>query len=75
MMCGISAQRPPEAKFALLGAESASIPGLMRALSRELAPIRVSAIMAGVVDTVIHHDNRAELAQMGRAAPSCASLR
>ena len=60
MLCGASALKPPDG-FALLAAESASIPGLTRAVAKECAPIRVNAIMAGVVDTPIHAGHRHSL--------------
>lgn len=67
VLFGASALRPPAANFALLAAEAAAVPGLMRALARELAPIRLSAIMAGVVDTPIHAGNRDDLARWAQA--------
>ena len=60
LLCGASALKPSDG-FALLAAESASIPGLTRAVAKECAPIRVNAIMAGVVDTPIHAGHRDSL--------------
>lgn len=62
MMCGAATLRPPAIGFSLLAAEGAAIPGFARALSRELSPIRVNVIMAGVVDTPIHDGHREALA-------------
>lgn len=60
MLTGVSAIKPgPE--FALLAAESASIVGFARGVARDLAPIRVNVVMAGVVDTPIHKDNRDQI--------------
>src|SRR5437868_8157202 len=56
--CGASAVRPPGAGFSLLAAENSSVGGFVRALARELAPIRVNALMAGVIDTQIHAHQR-----------------
>lgn len=61
LLCGASAVRPPQRGFALLAAENASVTGFGRALALELAPIRVNVLMAGVVDTPIHKDNREDL--------------
>jgi len=60
MLTGASAIKPgPE--FALLAAESASVTGLCRGIARDLAPVRANVIMAGVVDTPIHADNRTRI--------------
>ncbi|RWP58225.1 SDR family oxidoreductase [Mesorhizobium sp.] len=58
LLCGASAARAPGPGFALLSAESSAIVGLGRALAAELAPIRVNVLMAGLVDTPIHHAKR-----------------
>ena len=62
MMCGAATLRPPATGFSLLSAEGAAIPGFARALARELSPVRVNVIMAGVVDTPIHDGHRESLA-------------
>ncbi|MGQ2903328.1 MAG: SDR family oxidoreductase [Neoaquamicrobium sediminum] len=62
MMCGAAALRPPATGFSLLAAEGAAIPGMARALARELSPVRVNVIMAGVVDTPIHDNDREAIA-------------
>jgi NAD(P)-dependent dehydrogenase (short-subunit alcohol dehydrogenase family) len=61
MMCGAGSLRPPGRGFSLLAAEGAAIPGFCRALARELAPVRVNVVMAGMVDTPIHDGSRDEL--------------
>lgn len=61
LLCGASAAKAPGPGFALLSAESAAIIGLARALAVELAPVRVNALMAGVVDTPIHHEQREQM--------------
>ena len=58
LLCGASAVKAPGPGFALLSAESSAIIGLARALAVELAPIRVNALMAGLVDTPIHQSQR-----------------
>jgi NAD(P)-dependent dehydrogenase (short-subunit alcohol dehydrogenase family) len=58
LLCGASATRAPGPGFALLSAESSAIVGFGRALAAELAPIRVNVLMAGLVDTPIHHAKR-----------------
>lgn len=63
MMCGAASLRPPASGFSLLAAEGAAIPGFARALARELAPVRVNVVMAGVVDTPIHEGHREDLAK------------
>lgn len=61
MLCGVSAFRPGKSGFSLLSAESASIAGLGKALSLELAPRRVNVLMCGVLDTTIHGEDRSAL--------------
>ena len=61
MLCGLSAVRPGKKGFALLSAESASIAGLGKALSVELAPRRVNVLMCGVLNTPIHGEDRSAL--------------
>lgn len=68
MMCGAASLRPPATGFSLLAAEGATIPGFARALARELSPIRVNVIMAGVVDTPIHDGHRQALASWAETA-------
>ncbi|RWM22966.1 MAG: SDR family oxidoreductase [Mesorhizobium sp.] len=63
MMCGAAAVRPPAVGFSLLAAEGASIPGFGRALARELSPVRVTVIMAGLVDTPINSEHREQSAK------------
>lgn len=68
MMCGAATLRPPATGFSLLAAEGAAIPGFARALARELSPVRVNVIMAGVVDTPIHDGQREALASWAETA-------
>ncbi|PAP96792.1 SDR family oxidoreductase [Mesorhizobium wenxiniae] len=62
MMCGAAAVRPPAMGFSLLAAEGASIPGFGKALARELSPVRVTVVMAGLVDTPINSARREQSA-------------
>jgi NAD(P)-dependent dehydrogenase (short-subunit alcohol dehydrogenase family) len=62
MMCGAASLRPPSSGFSLLAAEGAAVPGFVRALARELAPVRANVVMAGIVDTPIHDTHRDEIA-------------
>lgn len=57
LLSGISAWKPPPG-FSVLAAAAASIEGFARALTRELAPVRVNVIMPGLVDTPIHQATR-----------------
>lgn len=68
MMCGAAALRPPVSGFAVLAAEGAAIPGFARALARELSPVRVNVVMAGVADTPIHDGHREEVAAWAEAS-------
>jgi NAD(P)-dependent dehydrogenase (short-subunit alcohol dehydrogenase family) len=61
LMTGASAIKPPREGFTVLAAASGSILSFGKALALELAPIRVNVVMAGVVDTAIHADNREEM--------------
>jgi NAD(P)-dependent dehydrogenase (short-subunit alcohol dehydrogenase family) len=61
LMTGASAVKPPREGFTVLAAASGSILSFGKALALELAPIRVNVVMAGVVDTAIHADNRDEI--------------
>ncbi|HET6332602.1 MAG TPA: SDR family oxidoreductase [Polyangiales bacterium] len=61
LMTGASAIKPPREGFTVLAAASGSILSFGKALALELAPIRVNVVMAGVVDTAIHADNRDEI--------------
>ncbi|RUV25884.1 MAG: SDR family oxidoreductase [Mesorhizobium sp.] len=63
MMCGAAAVRPPAMGFSLLAAEGASIPGFGKALARELSPVRVTVVMAGLVDTPINSARREQSAK------------
>lgn len=74
LWCGASAIRPPESRFSLLAAENASIAGFGRALARELAPVRVNVLMAGVVDTPIHAHQRDAVQEWAERALPVARL-
>jgi NAD(P)-dependent dehydrogenase (short-subunit alcohol dehydrogenase family) len=61
LMTGASAAKPGRTGFSILAAESAGIVGFGKALALELAPTRVNVVMAGVVDTPIHRDQRDQI--------------
>ncbi|RWC31029.1 MAG: SDR family oxidoreductase [Mesorhizobium sp.] len=54
---------PSRYGFSLLAAEGASIPGFGKALARELSPVRVTVVMAGLVDTPIKSARREQSAK------------
>jgi NAD(P)-dependent dehydrogenase (short-subunit alcohol dehydrogenase family) len=61
ILTGASAVKPPREGFSVLAAASGSLISFGKALALELAPIRVNVVMAGVVDTAIHAERRAEM--------------
>jgi NAD(P)-dependent dehydrogenase (short-subunit alcohol dehydrogenase family) len=61
LMTGASAAKPGRTGFSILAAESAGIVSFGKALALELAPTRVNVVMAGVVDTPIHRDQRDQI--------------
>ncbi|WP_437949495.1 SDR family oxidoreductase [Sorangium sp. So ce296] len=61
LMAGASAVKPPREGFSVLAAASGAILSFGKALSLELAPIRVNVLMSGVVDTAIHAGRREQM--------------
>ncbi|WP_437933616.1 SDR family oxidoreductase [Sorangium sp. So ce341] len=61
LVAGASAVKPPREGFSVLAAASGAILSFGKALSLELAPIRVNVLMSGVVDTAIHAGRREQM--------------
>jgi NAD(P)-dependent dehydrogenase (short-subunit alcohol dehydrogenase family) len=69
MLSGTSALKAPEG-FSVLAAANAAVVGLARALSLELAPIRVNAVMPDVVDTPRHAGARGFIVARANSLPA-----
>jgi NAD(P)-dependent dehydrogenase (short-subunit alcohol dehydrogenase family) len=61
LLTGASAVKPPSG-FSALAAASGAVLSFGKALAVELSPRRVNVVLAGVVDTPIHTENRARIA-------------
>jgi len=68
LVTGASAERPPRSGFSVLAAVSGSLLSLTKDAALELAPVRVNAILSGVVDTAIHAAQRAQIKSWAESA-------